>query len=63
MLKGRNFLETGDLSSDELEEIFILAGEIMEDPGAYAHMCEGKLLSTLFFSPVPGQGYHLRLPC
>lgn len=51
MLKGRNFLETGDLSSDELEEIFILAGEIMEDPGAYAHMCEGKLLSTLFFEP------------
>ncbi len=51
MLKGRNLLEPGDFTPVELEEIFELAEKIMDNPGAYAHVCKGKLLSTLFFEP------------
>lgn len=51
MLKGRNLLEPGDFSPAELEEIFILAEKIMDKPAKYAHVCDGMLLSTLFFEP------------
>ena len=51
MLKGRNLLESGDFTPEELEEIFKLAERIMNNPAAYAHVCKGKLLSTLFFEP------------
>ncbi|HZK02552.1 MAG TPA: aspartate carbamoyltransferase [Anaerovoracaceae bacterium] len=51
MLKGRNLLEPGDFLPAELEEIFELAEKIMDNPAAYARVCEGKLLSTLFFEP------------
>lgn len=48
MLKGRNFLEPGDFSPYELDEIFTLAEQIMNKPASYAHVCDGRLLSTLF---------------
>ncbi len=51
MLKGRNFLEPGDFTKAEIEEILKLAGLIMEDPAAYAHVCDGRLLATLFYEP------------
>jgi aspartate carbamoyltransferase catalytic subunit len=51
LLKGRNLLESGDFSKEELEELFDLAGRIMDNPAAYAHACDGKLLATLFYEP------------
>jgi len=51
MLKGRSLLESGDFSQEELNEIFQLAGQIIDDPAAYAHACDGKLLATLFYEP------------
>jgi len=51
MLKGRDLLEPMDFSLEELEEIFVLAEEIMEEPARFSHACDGKLLATLFYEP------------
>lgn len=51
MLKGRSFLEPMDFSTEELEELFLLADKIIEAPERYAKACEGKLLATLFYEP------------
>lgn len=51
MLKGRNLLEPKDFTIEEIEELFQLADKIIEDPGAYAEKCKGKLLATLFYEP------------
>lgn len=51
MLKGRSLLEPMDFSIEELNEIFTLAHKIIENPGAYTHACDGKLLATLFYEP------------
>ena len=47
----RHLIEPMDLSSQETDELLDLAGAIMEDPGKYAHKCDGKKLATLFFEP------------
>ncbi len=51
MLKGRSFLEPMDFSTEELEELFLLADKIIEAPERYRKACEGKLLATLFYEP------------
>lgn len=51
MLEGKNFLEPDDFEPEELEEILRLAGKIIDDPVAYADVCKGKILATLFFEP------------
>ena len=51
MLKGKSILEPMDMTTEELEEIFDLADEIIADPPKYAHACDGKLLATLFYEP------------
>jgi len=51
MLKGRNLIEPMDFSLNELEEIFILADDIIKNPWKYLKLCEGKLLATLFYEP------------
>ncbi|HWQ79601.1 MAG TPA: aspartate carbamoyltransferase [Anaerovoracaceae bacterium] len=51
MLKGRSFLEPMDFTTDEMEELFLLADKIIETPERYAKACEGKLLATLFYEP------------
>jgi aspartate carbamoyltransferase catalytic subunit len=51
MLKGRHLLEPLDLTTVEMEEIFDLAEDILSDPGRFAHVCDGKLLATLFYEP------------
>lgn len=51
MLKGRSFLEPMDFSTEELEELFVLADKIIEAPERYGKACEGKLLATLFYEP------------
>ena len=51
MLKGRNLIEPMDLSLEELDEILNLSDEIIADPTAYADVCKGKVLATLFYEP------------
>lgn len=51
MLKGRHLFEPSDLSLEELDEIFSLAEEIMENPNKFLDICKGKLLATLFYEP------------
>ena len=51
MLKGRNLLEPMDFTVEELEQLFHLADQIIENPERYKKACEGKLLATLFYEP------------
>ncbi|BDB03077.1 aspartate carbamoyltransferase [Clostridium botulinum] len=51
MLKGRNLLDPIDFSLEELEEVFKLADEIIEEPEKFLHLCDGKILATLFYEP------------
>ncbi|MBR5348831.1 MAG: aspartate carbamoyltransferase [Lachnospiraceae bacterium] len=47
----RHFLSPSDLSEAELTRLLTLAGEIMDNPDAYAHLCDRKKLATLFYEP------------
>ena len=47
----RHLISPLDLSLDELDELLETAGDIMEDPQKYAHVCDGKKLATLFYEP------------
>lgn len=40
-----------DFSTEELENLFSLAGDIEKNPAKYAHACEGKILATCFYEP------------
>ena len=51
MLKGRSLIDPKDFTKDELNEIFDLSQDIIENQEDYAHICDGKLLGTLFFEP------------
>ncbi len=51
MLQGRSLLEPMDFTTEEMDYIFALADDIIADPKKYAHACDGKLLSTLFYEP------------
>lgn len=51
MLKGRHLLDPMDFTTEELEEVFTLAQEIIEKPEDFQDICKGKILSTLFYEP------------
>lgn len=51
MLKGRHLIDPQDLSVEELQEIFLLAEEIIEKPDNFNNLCNGKILGSLFFEP------------
>jgi aspartate carbamoyltransferase catalytic subunit len=51
MLKGRHIIEPGNLSVQELEELFTLAERMIREPERYSSACRGKILATLFFEP------------
>lgn len=40
-----------DFTTQELERLFDLAGDIERNPAGYAHACEGKILATCFYEP------------
>jgi len=40
-----------DFSTKELDQIFDIANDIEKNPKKYAHICDGKKLSTLFYEP------------
>lgn len=51
MLKGRHLIEPRDFSLEELDKIFSLAEEIINDQDKYLDVCRGKLLASLFYEP------------
>ena len=48
---NRHLINPMDFSKDELDEIFKLANQIITNPKEYSHVCEGKILATLFYEP------------
>lgn len=51
MLKGKHLLEPMDLSCEEMEELFELAEDIIENREKYTEVCKGKLMASLFYEP------------
>ncbi len=47
----RSLIDILELSTKELEELIGTAEDIIANPKAYAHKCDGKKLATLFFEP------------
>lgn len=47
----RSLIDIQDLSVEEIHELIQTALDIIQNPGKYAHLCEGKKLATLFFEP------------
>ena len=47
----RSLIDILELSTQEIDELVEVAAKIIEDPAAYAHKCDGKILATLFFEP------------
>lgn len=51
MLKDRNLIDPKDFSTEEMDEIFQLTNEIIKKPEDYTHICDGRILATLFYEP------------
>lgn len=51
MLKGRHLLDPMDFTVEEIDEITDYAQKIIEAPEKFAHICDGRLLATLFYEP------------
>lgn len=51
MLKGRHLIDPMDFTLEELDEIFDLADQIISSPEDFLHICDGKILATLFYEP------------
>ena len=47
----KHLINIMELSTEELEELFRVAEDIIASPGKYAEVCRGKILATLFFEP------------
>ena len=47
----KHLIEPMDFSVEELQEIFKLAHEIINNPKDYANLCNDKILATLFYEP------------
>jgi aspartate carbamoyltransferase catalytic subunit len=47
----RHLIEPMDFTTEELDEIFKLAHQIMTHPEEFSHICDGKILATLFYEP------------
>lgn len=50
-LKGRCLMEPFDFTREELEALFCLGDDIIDHPQTYAHICDNKILATLFYEP------------
>lgn len=50
-MKIKHLIDPMDFSKEELEEIFNLAHQIIANPKEYSHVCDGKILATLFYEP------------
>ena len=47
----KHLIEPLDFTIEEYEEIFSLVDDIIANPVSYSHVCENKLLASLFFEP------------
>lgn len=47
----RHLIDILDLSKEEIDGLIDTASDIMDRPEAYATLCQGKKLATLFFEP------------
>lgn len=47
----KHLIEPMDFSVEELDEIFKLAHQIIANPKDFSHICDGKILGTLFYEP------------
>lgn len=47
----KHLIEPLDFTTEEYEEIFRLVDDIIAKPDDYSHVCENKLLASLFFEP------------
>ena len=47
----RSLIDILELSVEEIRELVDTATDILANPAAYAHKCDGKILATLFFEP------------
>lgn len=50
-MKNKHLIDPMDLSIEELDELFKLAHQIINDPKKYSKICDGKILGTLFYEP------------
>ena len=47
----RHLMSPLDFTTEELDRLFDLAGDIERNPQKYAHSCDGKILATCFYEP------------
>ena len=47
----RHLMSPLDFTKEELDKIFVLAGDIEKHPEKYAHACSGKIMATCFYEP------------
>lgn len=47
----RHLMSPLDFTTEELDRLFDLAGDIERNPAKYAHACDGKILATCFYEP------------
>ena len=47
----RNLINILDLSVEEIAELISVADDIIANPDKYRHVCDDKILATLFFEP------------
>ena len=47
----RHLMSPLDFSVDELDKVLNLANDIEKNPEKYAHVCDGKIMATLFYEP------------
>lgn len=50
-MKARHLIDLCDLSIEEWEELTNLACDIRQNMSKYAHVCDGKIMATLFYEP------------
>ena len=47
----RHLMNPLDFTVEELDQLFVLAGDIEKNREKYAHACDGKKLATCFSEP------------
>lgn len=50
-MKGKCVVTLDDLSTQQIQYLLRCAERISENPSAVAHVCDGKVLATLFYEP------------
>lgn len=48
---NKHLIDPMDFSVEELDELFELAHQIINDPKRFSKICDGKILGTLFYEP------------